>query len=327
MLALTGFGDSDDSSMYIAVIPDFKHGTVQRIPTLPTIKHWLSPYWSPTGDRLLITGVDLQGQYQLYQIDYRTLTTTPLIVPHSYCYGLGWFPDGEHIAFFAMDNDDWTINRLNCQTGKSTLISSVRNTAFAWSPDWKHLIRALPNTNELIITDALGIQLEHTIPIHGQLTQIDCSPNNQSMACSFSSETGRSLEIFTLNGERIHTISSIEYESPIAWSPSSSFVAYLSRQTNGAFLNILNIQTGDQQAICPIDPDDYSGEMLPTKPVWMTPDDTLLISSIIGDGHRLLIYSPLTNSLSNCTPPGAPLCMVDLAWYPRLLDSESSVVR
>ena len=100
-----------------------------------------SVHFSPTGDRLAVTGGNpaRMGEVQVWNVAKRELT---LSVPITYdtVYGGSWSPDGKYIAFACADN---SVRAIDAGTGKQVLFQGahndwVRDTVF--SVDGSHVV-------------------------------------------------------------------------------------------------------------------------------------------------------------------------------------------
>jgi len=171
------------------------------------------PAWSPDGQWLAYHS-NVYGNWDLYIMDadgnqVRQITNDPAdeAMP-------SWSPDGTRLAFHSTRRGNWDIFVLTIATGEVQQVTffAGEDTFAAWSPDGRQLAYASDRDGdqEIYVRTALG----------------DAPPE---------AIDGYSLRMLTDN--------SVDDWSP-AWSPDGRFIAYVSEDTNGYGIMIMDAQEG-----------------------------------------------------------------------------------
>jgi hypothetical protein len=144
-------GGSSDSDSTLGIVNTSDGSFWEPLPV--SIKD-LTPDWSPSGDRIVISAnfsnsiglmvqsVDGSESWQLTSDPY---DTTPV-----------WSPDGKQVAFVRRQHDHWEIYVIDVTTGQQTRLTdtpaldgvAASSVSPAWSPDGKYIAYLTDQTGE-----------------------------------------------------------------------------------------------------------------------------------------------------------------------------------
>jgi TolB protein len=194
--------------------------------------------------RLVISDADGQN------IRNAMSSSEPIISP-------SWSPDGKKVAYVSFEDRKPVIYVHELATGRRIALSNQKgnNSAPAWSPDGKKLAISLSKDGNTQIysinADGTGLQ---------RLTRgytIDTEPQYSADGryIYFTSDRGGNPQIYRMNaeGEQVDGAKRITFKQGFVTSPRISpdgkYLAYIAN-IGGAFrLYILNLATGDAQAL------------------------------------------------------------------------------
>jgi len=216
-----------------------------------------------------------------------------------------WSPDGKKVAYVSFEDRKPVIYVHELATGRRTSLSNQKgnNSAPAWSPDGKKLALSLSKDGNTQIysinVDGSGLQ---------RLTQgrtIDTEPQYSADGryIYFTSDRGGNPQIYRMNsgGEQVEGTKRVTFKQGFVTSPRISpdgkYLAYIAN-IGGAFrLYILNLATGDAQALT----DGSSDE----SPSFAANGRYVLYSTKVGGKRVLAAVSVDGNSKQVLSIPGS----------------------
>jgi len=216
-----------------------------------------------------------------------------------------WSPDGKKVAYVSFEDRKPVIYVHELATGRRIPLSNQKgnNSAPAWSPDGKKLAISLSKDGNTQIyginADGTGLQ---------RLTRgytIDTEPQYSADGryIYFTSDRGGNPQIYRMSaeGEQVEGAKRITYKQGFVTSPRISpdgkYLAYIAN-IGGAFrLYILNLATGDSQALT----DSSSDE----SPSFAANGRYVLYSTKVGGKRVLAAVSVDGNSKQVLSIPGS----------------------
>jgi TolB protein len=177
-------------------------------------------------------------------------SSEPIISP-------SWSPDGKKVAYVSFEDRKPVIYVHELATGRRIALSNQKgnNSAPAWSPDGRKLAISLSKDGNTQIyginADGTGLQ---------RLTRgntIDTEPqySNDGRYIYFTSDRGGNPQIYRMSaeGEQAEGVRRVTYKQDFVTSPRISpdgkFLAYIANIGGAYRLYILNLATGDAQAL------------------------------------------------------------------------------
>jgi len=225
-------------------------------------------------------------------------SSEPIISP-------SWSPDGKKVAYVSFEDRKPVIYVHELATGRRIALSNQKgnNSAPAWSPDGKKLAISLSRDGN---TQIYGINADST-GLH-RLTRgstIDTEPqfSPDGHYIYFTSDRGGNPQIYRMSaeGEQVEGAKRITYKQGFVTSPriapDGKYLAYVAN-IGGAFrLYILNLATGDSQALT----DSSSDE----SPSFAANGRYVLYSTKVGGKRVLAAVSVDGNSKQVLSIPGS----------------------
>ena len=177
-------------------------------------------------------------------------SSEPIISP-------SWSPDGKKVAYVSFEDRKPVIYVHELATGRRIALSNQKgnNSAPAWSPDGRKLAISLSKDGNTQIyginADGTGLQ---------RLTRgntIDTEPQYSADGryIYFTSDRGGNPQIYRMSaeGEQAEGVKRVTYKQGFVTSPRTSpdgkFLAYIANIGGAYRLYILNLATGDAQAL------------------------------------------------------------------------------
>ena len=177
-------------------------------------------------------------------------SSEPIISP-------SWSPDGKKVAYVSFEDRKPVIYVHELATGRRIALSNQKgnNSAPAWSPDGRKLAISLSKDGNTQIyginADGTGLQ---------RLTRgntIDTEPQHSADGryIYFTSDRGGNPQIYRMSaeGEQAEGVKRVTYKQGFVTSPRISpdgkFLAYIANIGGAYRLYILNLATGDAQAL------------------------------------------------------------------------------
>ena len=225
-------------------------------------------------------------------------SSEPIISP-------SWSPDGKKVAYVSFEDRKPVIYVHELATGRRYSLSNQKgnNSAPAWSPDGKKLAVSLSRDGN---TQIYGISAEGTglqRLSRGQTidTEPQFSPDGRFIY--FTSDRGGNPQIYRMSadGEQSESAKRVTYKQGFITSPRISpdgkYLAYIAN-VGGAFrLHILNLATGESQALT----DSGSDE----SPSFAANGKYVLYSTKVGGKRVLAAVSVDGNSKQVLSIPGS----------------------
>lgn len=122
-----------NSELYLVKLPRGK-----PVPLTDTPVPESSPSWSPDGKQLVFTAPPAEGRTDLFILDIRKKTSTPLPSGYAVAIDPAWSPDGTRIAFVAVENTRRTLCVKQLSSGKVQRLTSGSQPF--WGADSRHLL-------------------------------------------------------------------------------------------------------------------------------------------------------------------------------------------
>ncbi len=177
-------------------------------------------------------------------------SSEPIISP-------SWSPDGKKVAYVSFEDRKPVIYVHELATGRRIALSNQKgnNSAPAWSPDGKKVAVSLSRdgNTQIYSIEADGSGLRRLSRGSTIDTEPQYSPDGRYIY--FTSDRGGNPQIYRMNadGEQVDGVKRITYKQGFVTSPRISpdgkYLAYIAN-IGGAFrLYILNLATGDSQAL------------------------------------------------------------------------------
>jgi len=216
-----------------------------------------------------------------------------------------WSPDGKRVAYVSFEDRKPVIYVHELATGKRVMLSNQKgnNSAPAWTPDGKQLAISLSKDGNTQIyginSDGTGLhRLSRGYTID---TEPQYSPDGRYIY--FTSDRGGSPQIYRMSaeGEQVEGAKRISYKQGFVTSPRISpdgkYLAYIANIGGAYRLYIVNLATGDSQALT----DGTSDE----SPSFAANGRYLLYSTKVNGKRVLAAVSVDGNSKQVLTIPGS----------------------
>ena len=216
-----------------------------------------------------------------------------------------WSPDGKKVAYVSFEDRKPVIYVHELATGKRIMLSNQKgnNSAPAWTPDGKQLAISLSKDGNTQIyginSDGTGLhRLSRGYTID---TEPQYSPDGRYIY--FTSDRGGSPQIYRMSaeGEQVEGAKRISYKQGFVTSPRISpdgkYLAYIANIGGAYRLYIVNLATGDSQALT----DGTSDE----SPSFAANGRYLLYSTKVNGKRVLAAVSVDGNSKQVLTIPGS----------------------
>ena len=216
-----------------------------------------------------------------------------------------WSPDGKKVAYVSFEDRKPVIYVHELATGRRIALSNQKgnNSAPAWSPDGKKLAVSLSRdgNTQIYSINADGTGLRRLTRGSTIDTEPQFSADGQSIY--FTSDRGGNPQIYRMSadGEQAEGAKRVTYKQGFVTSPRISpdgkYLAYIAN-VGGAFrLYILNLATGDSQALT----DGSSDE----SPSFAANGRYVLYSTKVGGKRVLAAVSVDGNSKQVLSIPGS----------------------
>jgi TolB protein len=168
-----------------------------------------------------------------------------------------WSPDGKKVAYVSFEDRKPVIYVHELATGRRIALSNQKgnNSAPAWSPDGKKLAVSLSRdgNTQIYSINADGSDLHRLT--RGRTIDTEPQYSADGRYIYFTSDRGGNPQIYRMSaeGEQVESAKRITYKQGFVTSPRISpdgkYLAYIAN-IGGAFgLYILNLATGDSQAL------------------------------------------------------------------------------
>ena len=216
-----------------------------------------------------------------------------------------WSPDGKKVAYVSFEDRKPVIYVHELATGKRVMLSNQKgnNSAPAWTPGGKQLAISLSKDGNTQIyginSDGTGLhRLSRGYTID---TEPQYSPDGRYIY--FTSDRGGSPQIYRMSaeGEQVEGAKRISYKQGFVTSPRISpdgkYLAYIANIGGAYRLYIVNLATGDSQALT----DGTSDE----SPSFAANGRYLLYSTKVNGKRVLAAVSVDGNSKQVLTIPGS----------------------
>jgi Tol biopolymer transport system component len=198
------------------------------------------PDWSPDGQQIAFTGLDLHGNKDIYVLDVATGTVHRLTTEPSGEAAPDWSPDGRAIAFESGDfrachcgtTTTGSIWSIDVATGQRTLLADKAEAASpTWSSDGTQIAFSAANRSDggdlwLVGRDATPVRPLLTLP--GVQTAPAWFPDPGSSTIAFSSDG--SIDVVDARSGQV-TVTGATGADP-AWSPDGATI-YAWRASSG----------------------------------------------------------------------------------------------
>jgi len=177
-------------------------------------------------------------------------SSEPIISP-------SWSPDGKKVAYVSFEDRKPVIYVHELATGRRTALSNQKgnNSAPSWSPDGKKLAISLSKdgNTQVYAINADGTDLSRLTRGSTIDTEPQFSPDGRFIY--FTSDRGGNPQIYRMSaeGEQNEGAKRITFKQGFVTSPRISpdgkYLAYIANVSGAFRLYILNLATGDSQAL------------------------------------------------------------------------------
>ena len=216
-----------------------------------------------------------------------------------------WSPDGKKVAYVSFEDRKPVIYVHELSTGRRISLSNQKgnNSAPAWSPDGKKLAISLSKdgNTQIYEINADGTGLRRLTRGNTIDTEPQYAPDGRFIY--FTSDRGGNPQIYRMSaeGEQVEGAKRVTYKQGFVTSPRISpdgkYLAYIAN-IGGAFrLYIVNLATGDSQALT----DDSADE----SPSFAANGRYILYSTKVGGKRVLAAVSVDGNSKQVLSIPGS----------------------
>ncbi|QWC97141.1 Tol-Pal system protein TolB [Polynucleobacter paneuropaeus] len=218
-----------------------------------------------------------------------------------------WSPDGKKVAYVSFEDRKPVIYVHELATGKRVMLSNQKgnNSAPAWTPDGKQLAISLSKdgNTQIYAINSDGSGLHRLSRGYTIDTEPQYSPDGRYIY--FTSDRGGSPQIYRMSaeGEQVEGVKRISYKQGFVTSPRISpdgkYLAYIANIGGAYRLYIVNLATGDSQALT----DGTSDE----SPSFAANGRYLLYSTKVNGKRVLAAVSVDGNSKQVLTIPGSDI--------------------
>lgn len=225
-------------------------------------------------------------------------SSEPIISP-------SWSPDGKKVAYVSFEDRKPVIYVHELATGRRIALSNQKgnNSAPAWTPDGKKLAISLSRdgNTQIYSINADGTGLRRLTRGSTIDTEPQYSPDGRYLY--FTSDRGGNPQIYRMSaeGEQVEGAKRVTYKQGFVTSPRISpdgkYLAYIANIGGSFRLYILNLATGDSQALT----DDSSNE----SPSFAANGRYVLYSTKVGGRRVLAAVSVDGNSKQVLSIPGS----------------------
>ena len=122
-----------NNELYLIKLPRGK-----PVPLTDTPVPESSPSWSPDGKQLVFSAPPAEGRTDLFILDVRKKTSTPLPTGYQVAIDPAWSPDGSRVAFVAVESNRRTLCVKQLSSGKVQRLTSGSQPF--WGADSRHLL-------------------------------------------------------------------------------------------------------------------------------------------------------------------------------------------
>ncbi|NQW68952.1 MAG: Tol-Pal system protein TolB [Betaproteobacteria bacterium] len=216
-----------------------------------------------------------------------------------------WSPDGKKVAYVSFEDRKPVIYIHELATGRRIALSNQKgnNSAPAWSPDGKKLAISLSKdgNTQIYSINADGSGLQRLTRGNTIDTEPQYSPDGRSIY--FTSDRGGNPQIYRMSaeGEQVEGGKRVSFKQGFVTSPRISpdgkYLAYIANVGGGFRLYIMNLATGDSQALS----DGTSDE----SPSFAANGKYVLYSTRVGNRRVLAAVSVDGNTKQILSIPGS----------------------
>jgi len=187
--------------------------------------------------------------YELQIADMDGHNPFTVLKSHEPIMSPSWSPDARQLAYVTFENKKSQIYVQQVDTGKRTLVSTIRgvNSAPSWSPDGKQLALTLSRDGNLeLYTMKLSTRKLRRLTRNSAIdTEAVWAPDGKSIA--FVSDRSGRPQIYRVsaNGGRAERITFLgNYNSRPAFSPDGKKITMVHGNPEGYHIAILDIESG-----------------------------------------------------------------------------------
>jgi TolB protein len=168
-----------------------------------------------------------------------------------------WSPDGKKVAYVSFEDRKPVIYVHELATGRCISLSNQKgnNSAPAWSPDGKKLAISLSKdgNTQIYSINADGTRLQRLT--RGNTIDTEPRYSADGRYIYFTSDRGGNPQIYRMSaeGEQVESAKRVTFKQGFVTSPQISpdgkYLAYIANVGGAYRLDILNLATGDSQAL------------------------------------------------------------------------------
>jgi len=225
----------------IVVINPYSLNDIEYIysPSLRSLPNPSPRSVSPDGTKLIISSVEAGvGKYRLFVLDLKTGETHKLLYDNASQVFPKWSPDGKHIAFVLMYENESRIYIADLVSDALVRVSGAHKWNYdpCWSPDGNELYFLSYGSDnftppkDIFVFNLVGKEIRRLTDDSIRIIDFSLSPDGSRFV--FTSYTTK-VDIFTMNvdGSNMKNITDdISSERNLVWSTDSSKITFSSER-------------------------------------------------------------------------------------------------
>jgi len=227
---------------------------------------FMSPAWSPDGNKLAYASLEDGGTQKVFVEDWRKRRRTIITTTHKGLYGApSWSPDGKYLAIAISRHGNADIYRFNLTTKHSKKLTT--NLAIDTEPVWSH-----DGKNIYFTSDRSGRAQIYSVSSDGgnvrritfngnENLKATVSPDGKSLAMVHQVGGSYKIGVLNLKTGRVSVLTDNQLDESPSYAPNGSMIIYsTSRGEKGTTLATMSDDGGFEYVF------DYSGDV--REPAW-----------------------------------------------------------